>query len=65
MGYPTLYEPSLSRKVITTFGGLNKAPRIGDSEWSAMENMTADLYPIMATRPCRSKAGTNVQAMIS
>lgn len=65
MGYPTLYEPSLSRKVITTFGGLNKAPRIGDSEWSAMENMTADLYPIMATRPCRSKVGSNVQAMIS
>lgn len=55
MDYPILNQATLSRKTTTQFAGLNTAARIADGEFAAMENMTADHFPLLATR---GKRGT-------
>lgn len=50
MDYPTLQQGTLNRQTITQFAGFRRASRIAEGEWAAMENMTADHYPLLATR---------------
>lgn len=67
MDYPILNQATLSRKTTTQFAGLNTAARIADGEFATMENMTADHFPLLATR---GKRGTyarpaNCQGLIA
>lgn len=55
MDYPILQQGTLTRTSVTQFGGLNTAARIAEGEFAAMENMTADHFPLLATR---GKRGT-------
>lgn len=50
MRYPTLYEESVSRQMIDTFGGYNHNLRIGDGEFYDMKNLTSDDYPVLSAR---------------
>lgn len=52
---PELYDEDTSRTSIDTFLGVNKAPRIGDGEFSDMQNLTSDYFPNLAVRPRRGK----------
>ena len=54
--FPTLAAPYLSRRTISTFGGYNRNLKIAEGEFYCMENMTGDCYPLLASRPPRSKA---------
>lgn len=53
MDFPTLQQGTLTRKSITQFAGFNAAAWIADGEFAAMENMTADHFPLLATRDKR------------
>ena len=52
---PELYDEDTTRTSIDTFLGVNKAPRIGDGEFSDMQNLTSDYLPNLAVRPRRGK----------
>ena len=52
---PELYDEDTTRTGIDTFLGVNKAPRIGDGEFSDMQNLTSDYFPNLAVRPRRGK----------
>lgn len=52
---PELYDEDTTHTGIDTFLGVNKAPRIGDGEFSDMQNLTSDYFPNLAVRPRRSK----------
>ena len=52
---PELYDEDTTRTGIDTFLGINKAPRIGDGEFSDMQNLTSDYFPNLAVRPRRGK----------
>lgn len=52
---PELYDEDTTRTSIDTFLGVNKAPRIGDGEFSDMQNLTSDYFPNLAVRPRRGK----------
>lgn len=44
---------NVSRSMQSVFSGLNKNPRISDSEFSDMTNMTGDNYPLLSPRAPR------------
>ncbi len=52
------YMGSISKGAITidSFLGINTLPGCGVNEFKRMQNMTTDYYPVMSTRPLRSKA---------
>ena len=52
---PELYDEDTTHTGIDTFLGVNKAPRIGDGEFSDMQNLTSDYFPNLAVRPRRGK----------
>ena len=52
---PELYDEDTSRTSVDTFLGVNKAPRIGDGEFSDMQNLTSDYFPNLAVRQRRGK----------
>ena len=52
---PELYDEDTSRTSIDTFLGVNKTPRIGDGEFSDMQNLTSDYFPNLAVRQRRGK----------
>lgn len=52
---PELYDEDTTHTNIDTFLGVNKAPRIGDGEFSDMQNLTSDYFPNLAVRPRRGK----------
>lgn len=52
---PELYDEDTTHTVIDTFLGVNKAPRIGDGEFSDMQNLTSDYFPNLAVRQRRGK----------
>lgn len=52
---PELYDEDTTRSITDTFLGVNKAPRIGDGEFSDMQNLTSDYYPNLAVRARRGK----------
>lgn len=47
---PQLSSHSTSKENIEEFKGLNKNERIAQGEWSNMENMSCDDYPVASTR---------------
>ena len=53
MRFPTLNGLPTSRETISVFSGYNGGCRIGDGEFSDMENMSSDRYPLLATRKKR------------
>lgn len=53
MRFPKLKQPSVRRQALEAFGGYNHNLRIGDGEFFNMENMTSDLYPLLAPRGVR------------
>lgn len=63
--YPYLQEQPSSRVTTDVFRGLNLGSRIGEGEFSEMENLTSDHFPVLAPREARGKISetTNPQAM--
>lgn len=53
MKLPFLQGPHMTRDNLATFYGLNQNEVIKDGEFSAMENMSADLFPVLAPREKR------------
>lgn len=53
MNLPFLKGPVLSRDNLGAFYGLNQNEVIKDGEFSAMENMSGDLFPVLAPREKR------------
>lgn len=53
MKLPFLEGSPVSRDNITSFLGLNQREVIGDNEFSAMENLTADKFPLLSPREKR------------
>jgi len=56
MKYPKLYEGSArsySRLITDAFRGYNASERIADGQWAYTENVTADKYPVAASRNAR------------
>ena len=53
MEIPNLKNIPHSRLTVNTFRGYHKGLKIGDGEFSHMENFTSDCYPVLATRPGR------------
>lgn len=47
---PRLARRSAKQLITGEFGGLNRAPAIGDGEWSAMQNLSARAYPLLCPR---------------
>lgn len=50
MYLPQQKQVSKNRNYINAFGGYNHQPRISDSEFYDMKNMTMDQYPVLSTR---------------
>ena len=48
--YPKLNAGTKSRQKLELFKGLNRSLRIGSGEFSEMENLTSDDYPVLSTR---------------
>lgn len=67
MQFPVLQAAPTQREMLAVFRGYNANPRIGDGEFSAMENMTSDAYPLLSTRRARGEhaAPGNVQGIIA
>lgn len=55
MRLPKLQSTRSETKVLSAFGGYNANERIQDGEFSDMQNMTADYYPILSPRIPRGK----------
>ena len=53
MEMPMLKRVWSRRQTVDAFGGLNRGARIGDGEFSRMENLCADFYPALGPRPGR------------
>lgn len=53
MRYVKLEAPETYRQTLSVFAGLNRGDRIGDGEFSAMENLSSDRYPLASTRKKR------------
>lgn len=58
MKYPTLYEQATSRQMVDTFHGYNHNLRIAEGEFYDMKNLTADHFPMLATRRLRGTVAT-------
>ena len=54
MRFPKLEVSQGTRQVLNAFRGLNRNPRIGEDEFSAMENLTSDQFPLLCPRQPRS-----------
>lgn len=50
MRLPRLNSIPASRQVLEVFGGLNQNLRVGDGEWSDMDNMSLQHYPVISPR---------------
>jgi hypothetical protein len=53
--YPVLREAAITRQMITAFAGFNNRPAAAENEFCHMENLTADQYPLLATRGSRTQ----------
>ena len=49
------------RQVVETFGGINRALKIREGEWSEAVNLSSDQYPMLATRPRRFLIGSRTR----
>ena len=50
---PNLGEPALSRSVTDVFGGYNRSATYADGEFTDMENLSSDSYPMLSPRKVR------------
>ena len=50
MFYPNLATPAATRRTLSTFRGYNRNQKIGDGEFSDMQNLTSDHYPLLSPR---------------
>lgn len=57
MYLPQLTESSTSRQMTSQFGGYDHRTRIQDGQWWDMKNLTADQYPMLASRQRRGEGG--------
>lgn len=55
LSMPTLIDLNVSRDMVSTFGGLNRAARIGDHEFAYTHNTSADLFPLLSERKRRGR----------
>ncbi len=53
MRFPMLTPPNTVRSTQEVFLGLNRNPCPGEGEFSDMENLSSDSYPLLSTRPVR------------
>ena len=53
--YPYLQEQPASQVTTDVFRGLNLGSRIGEGEFSEMENLTSDHFPVLSPRQKRSR----------
>lgn len=58
MKYPTLYELATSKQMVDTFLGYNHNLRIAEGEFYDMKNLTADHFPMLASRRLRGSVAT-------
>ena len=67
MEFTKLSALPASRRTLSEFGGYNANARIGEGEFAAMENMSSDHYPLLATRQKRGVYAqpTNAQGLIA
>ena len=67
MDFVKLNAVPASREMLSVFGGFNANCRIGGGEFAAMENLTSDHYPLLASRPRRGVYAQpeNVQGLIA
>lgn len=56
MKMPKLKELERQRQMLSTFGGYHRAQRITEGQFTDMENLTSDHYPVFSTRPPRCLA---------
>lgn len=54
MKYPALYEIEQTRDVIEVFKGLNRNLRIEDGEFSDLNNLSSDRFPVLSVREKRA-----------
>lgn len=54
MWFPKLEPAQASREMLTVFRGFNANPRISEGEFAAMENMSAEGYPLLTPRRKRA-----------
>lgn len=54
MELPKLNPIPATRKTVDCFRGLNRQMRIGAGEFSQMENLTSDRFPVLSNRPGRT-----------
>lgn len=66
MRFPALQVPETVREVVDVFAGLNRGGRTGEGEFSDMENLTSDEYPLLSPRGKRGVYASprNLQGMI-
>ena len=65
MYYNYLNAPSISRNLQSSFSGLNKNARIGESEFSDMRNMSSDHLPLLAPRKMRYTAQKQISETVT
>ena len=67
MHFPTLSALPASRETLSVFGGYHAGCRINPGEFAAMENMSSDHYPLLATRKKRGvyQHPANAQGLIA
>ena len=65
--FPTLTESPTTQQVTDVFKGLNRNIKIGDGEFSDMQNLTSSYYPLLANRGKRGMVANlhDPKAMLS
>lgn len=65
--FPTLTESPTTQQVTDVFYGLNRNIKIGDGEFSDMQNLTSSYYPLLANRGKRGMVANlhDPKAMLS
>ena len=53
MRYPKIPGRRVKIETLTRFGGLNRQPRPGSGEFTAMENLTSQAHPLITPRAMR------------
>ncbi len=58
MEYPTLQVPAATRRTVEAFLGLRHGLQLREGEFSRMENLTSDHYPLLSPRGRRGRLPT-------
>lgn len=66
MYYPQIEDNSATRQMLSVFRGYNHNPVIGEGEFSKMENMSSEHYPLLASRSGRNIYNVkNAEALVT